>query len=1567
MIIPNWANFQTKFNDNPQKYFEWFCYLLFCQEFNKATGIFRYKNQSGVETNPITKDGELIGWQAKYYDTKLSAHKKELIETVTKCKRDYTDLTKIIFYTNQEWGQGKKGNDPVAKKEAEQKANKSNIKIEWRTASFFESPFVSIDNETIAKHFFTPDRSIFDVLEEKRRHTENMLLGIHTAIDFSGNKIEIDRGELFKRLREDLSKKQILVINGIGGVGKTAVIKKLYENLKGDVPFYVFKASEFNTNNINDLFKEFVLQDFIDAHSSEIDKIVVIDSAEKLLDLTNTDPFKEFLAVLIKSKWQIVFTTRNNYLEDLNYQFIEIYQITPGNFDIQNLERTELEEISQTYNFNLPEDGKLFELIKNPFYLNEYLKFYTGESIDYANFKKKLWSRIITKSNPARERCFLTTAFQRANEGQFFVTPSCDSQILTMLVNDGILGHETAGYFITHDIYEEWALEKKIASDYIRKARNKEFFEHIGVSLPIRRSFRNWLSERLQFKDESIRQFVAEIISEDDIPPFWKDEIWISILHSEHSTTFFELFKEELLSNDQALLKRLTFLLRLACKEVDNDFLKLLGVGNKNLLSIEYVQTKPKGSGWQSAIRFIHDNLDKVGVKNIHFVLPLIYEWNQKNKQGETTKSSSLIALKYYQWTIKEDVYMSRGDDKKNLLQTILHGSSEIRSELEEVFQEVIQNKWNNHRDPYYELMKVTLAGLEAFQVWTILPESVLQIADLYWFCLPQKGKSRFDRMDIEDEFCLNTGHHDYFPSSPYQTPIFWLLQFSLIKTVDFILAFTNKAVECFVNSRIGKNEVEEVDVFIEDKPISQYIGNRLWSMYRGTQGSTHLLESIHMALEKFFIESGKNLDSKILESWLLYLLKNSTSASITAVVASIVLAYPEKTFNVAKVLFKTKQFFLYDTNRFTLDQTQKNSLLSLKQSFGGGNYNNAIHEEENIKSCDEPHRKKALEHLALNYQFFRSEKTCEEEGQERQQVIWGIFDKYYSELPDESEEDDDDKTWRLFLARMDRRKMNPTTEVKDDVVEISFNPEIDAKLKEYSEAALKRSSEPMKYMSLRLWASYKKDKDERYKQYELYENNPQLALKEIKEIIDRLKKGDDESFRLFNHAIPGDVCSILVMDYFDKLSVAERGLCKDIILDYARIPLMLHYQYQISDGTGSAICTLPTLLQKYPDERDNIKEILLLTLFKDSPIHMGGGRYSAFPIMAIHNLWETHFDDMQSLLVGYLLLKPKYEEMRKKLHRESYEKGVFEFPKKKLRADFFKKHENELKRVVENMISMDDLKNTARTDLDILNTAFQLIPLKTDNAEHKELALSIISTFANVLLSRKREDKVDYSIRHSFLEKLAYFILNSSEQNIPDYLKPFLDNFNGSEAIAELLEQFVLAQDRLDTYEKFWQVWTLFFEKVVALCKDGDGYWYIDRIIRSYLFAQTTWKETATDWHTFKDGNSKFFADVVKNIGHCPSTLYSLAKSLNNIASKYLNFGISWLCEMMTVHKNLWSAKLETNTQYYLENLVRKYIYKEREKIRKTKKLKEEVLVILDFLIERGSVIGYILRENIL
>ena len=95
----NWGAFKAKFNGREQSSFEWLCYLLFCKEFNKNIGIFRYKNQSAIETNPIIETSEVIGWQAKYYETKLSDHKSDLIKMIEKTKRDYPNVTKIIFCT----------------------------------------------------------------------------------------------------------------------------------------------------------------------------------------------------------------------------------------------------------------------------------------------------------------------------------------------------------------------------------------------------------------------------------------------------------------------------------------------------------------------------------------------------------------------------------------------------------------------------------------------------------------------------------------------------------------------------------------------------------------------------------------------------------------------------------------------------------------------------------------------------------------------------------------------------------------------------------------------------------------------------------------------------------------------------------------------------------------------------------------------------------------------------------------------------------------------------------------------------------------------------------------------------------------------------------------------------------------------------------------------------------------------------------------------------------------------------------------------------------------------------
>ena len=75
---------------------------------------------------------------------------------------------------------------------------------------------------------------------------------------------------------------------------------------------------------------------------------------------------------------------------------------------------------------------------------------------------------------------------------------------------------------------------------------------------------------------------------------------------------------------------------------------------------------------------------------------------------------------------------------------------------------------------------------------------------------------------------------------------------------------------------------------------------------------------------------------------------------------------------------------------------------------------------------------------------------------------------------------------------------------------------------------------------------------------------------------------------------------------------------------------------------------------------------------------------------------------------------------------------------------------------------------------------------------------------------------------------------------------------------------------------------------------------------------------------------------------------------------------GVFWISSIISNNDNYRGKKLELNTIYYIENLIRKYIYLNSDKIKKTFSIKNSIIIILNFLTENGSVIGYMLRESI-
>jgi len=150
----NWNTFNERFNNREQWAFEQMSYFLFCAEFNNNIGAFRYKNQPGIETEPINKDGKLYAFQAKYYTVQLSQKKAEIIDALYKAKNKDSEPNIIFLYVNQEISKNKKREKPQYQLEIEQAAQNVNLTIEWRVPSYLEYQLLQPRNKWILDIFF---------------------------------------------------------------------------------------------------------------------------------------------------------------------------------------------------------------------------------------------------------------------------------------------------------------------------------------------------------------------------------------------------------------------------------------------------------------------------------------------------------------------------------------------------------------------------------------------------------------------------------------------------------------------------------------------------------------------------------------------------------------------------------------------------------------------------------------------------------------------------------------------------------------------------------------------------------------------------------------------------------------------------------------------------------------------------------------------------------------------------------------------------------------------------------------------------------------------------------------------------------------------------------------------------------------------------------------------------------------------------------------------------------------------------------------------------------------------
>ena len=86
-----WNAFKAKYANNPEKALEALCRYLFKAKYGIEDNLPYFKNHPGVETEPISVGEDLIGFQSKFFDTKIEAGK--IISSMQTAASTYPKLT----------------------------------------------------------------------------------------------------------------------------------------------------------------------------------------------------------------------------------------------------------------------------------------------------------------------------------------------------------------------------------------------------------------------------------------------------------------------------------------------------------------------------------------------------------------------------------------------------------------------------------------------------------------------------------------------------------------------------------------------------------------------------------------------------------------------------------------------------------------------------------------------------------------------------------------------------------------------------------------------------------------------------------------------------------------------------------------------------------------------------------------------------------------------------------------------------------------------------------------------------------------------------------------------------------------------------------------------------------------------------------------------------------------------------------------------------------------------------------------------------------------------------------
>ena len=1439
-----------------------------------------------------------------------------------------------------------------------------------------------LPNELIQRHTALggTDQEVLRTLSE---HSALIMDGIRSRI----GSFHLERGGLVQQVTEQLASKQVVLISGPAGSGKSVIAKDAISILEADHFAFSFRAEEFAHPHLDATLQS--VRTPANAKTlgailaGQDRKVLLVESVERLLEKSTREAFTDLLTLVSNDySWRLVLTCRDYSVDLVRSAFLVSVNVNHTVIEVPPLDDEELARIeADNPSLNKPlANTSLRRVLRNPYILDKALQIQwsEGQSVPQTEqeFRTLFWREIVRANDRTargmpdrRENVFVQVALRRARALTLYAPRNdLDPEAVHQLCHDSLVVRspdDDSQLAPAHDVIEDWAILHWIQKQYLTQEHSlSELSATIGRHPAVRRTYRKWVTELVELDPDAADRLFQTVILEDEISAQFRDDTLASLLSSSSSAAFLERQIAELLANDNQLFRKVIHLLRVAC--VTTPSWLEPSAAPASLFNV------PDGTSWTSVLRLVQTHLRSFGHEDKLLLLGLIEDWAKgvswQNQYPDGADSVAAIA----HWILPHFEGYGTEEQRKKVLQVIAKIPNADRKGFAALLN--MRDAVDERNYTVEEFRRLIFDGLDGIPAATDLPGVVISAGKDYLLCseadLPTAG-DYVSPMDLEPLFGLKRNVRYGPTASAYRGPYLSLLRHHRDEALAFVVEIFNHSADWYANPRIRFDSVEPPFktrlTFADGASREQWFNERLWKLYRGTSVGPNVLKSILMALEHWLLELAKARPHK-LDEVLLDILRRSDSAALTAVVASAATANPHAAPETLLVVLQARPCVQLDRRRYA---SEVGLDASWADSLPGVDANKEFYVDERKKADGLPHRKCDLEWAIANLQLGPFAPRVHE-----------ILDKYHAEMRSPEEQDDDDRIWRLALRRMDLRQYK-VGENTTEILETSKGHDSDKKAinrifleptdpePDLGEMIAKSeaSSAPIHtQMGLLTWG-HKVFQEGKYTTAEGEDSvhwRQQLQKARTVDIGDDCGESPD-SFR----GGPAAVAAVCVRDYWDQMSDDERGWCVDAICSEVersgdRWSEIVREQRMSMSADRPCAWVLPFLLGKSlsDSQRDRVRQTLVLALTHAVDevrwyAALGAGRH----------LWKI---DSELALRCTNALATEALLVQREVDRNSR----LEYKERRQINDIAAKAASIVrKRFLDESGIPDDAQMRFDPSTWFGATANSYILAILMPASIEPIAIAAFERLACTLVvwwdEDDQHDSMASSRRHYETESvqkecLQKFLLQTPLPAATRILQPILDAINRhSREVHWFIKGLIGVEDSLRNTAQFWSLWKLFADRI--RCAEWIVQIDEQRVRKneliSSIFLGVSWKENVRQWGSL-EGNAFHIHALFDDLPPSATVFNAYTRFLYEIGEQSLPNAFIRIAKRLQDgdHQQMMGRG---DSVFCLEVLLQRYVYGRPLELKRHRELRESVLLLLDLMVENGSSAAFRMRDD--